>query len=228
MQALIYNSRATWACCSVPLCEQYHSLVSIICGVCFHLDCESGVTGCEITSEDWAGESGRLGEQTQRAGGETISWFQICRNVLYIHCSWFKASEWNPTVDHGLWQTAHMHSSTCIRLSGTDKWMQTPVALYYGLRCNLQRSRNNVFALLTAGWESEILPTDWGEKHPDERVCKSYPAERGRDNPSEREFIKVRYSIHKHTFWTKSELCETVFGFDAARLSQEFGLFFII
>lgn len=37
----------------------------------------------------------------------------------------------------------------------------------------------------------------------------------------------MRYSIHNHTFWTKSELCETVFGFHAARLIQEFHLVFI-
>ena len=64
------------------------------------------------------------------------------------------------------------------------------------------------FAVLIAGWESEILPTDWGEKHPDGRVWKSHAAERRRDNPSEREFIKVRYCIHNHTFWTKLKLCE--------------------
>lgn len=77
------------------------------------------------------------------------------------------------------------------------------------------------FAVLTAGVESEILPTDWGAKHPDGRVCKSYPAERRRDNPSEGEFIKVRYSIHNHTFWTKLDLCETMFAlYSACRISE--------
>lgn len=79
------------------------------------------------------------------------------------------------------------------------------------------------FAVLTAGRESEILPTDWGAKHPDGRVCKSYPAERRRDNPSEREFIKVRYSIHNHTFWTKLELCETMFALYSVCQISEFG-----
>lgn len=37
----------------------------------------------------------------------------------------------------------------------------------------------------------------------------------------------MRYSIHNHTFWTKLELCETVFGFDAARLIQEFSFCFL-
>lgn len=67
------------------------------------------------------------------------------------------------------------------------------------------------FAALIAGWESEILPTDWGEKHPDGRFCKSHPAERRRDNPSEREFIKVRYCIHKHTVWIELKPCEKCF-----------------
>lgn len=65
-----------------------------------------------------------------------------------------------------------------------------------------------VLIVLIAGWESEILPTDWGEKHPDGRVWKSHPAKRRRDNPSEREFIKVTYCIHNHTFWTKLNLCK--------------------
>lgn len=78
------------------------------------------------------------------------------------------------------------------------------------------------FAVLTAGGESEILPTDWGAKHPDGRVCKSYPAERRRDNPSEGEFIKVRYSIHNHTFWTKLDLCETMFALYSACPVSEF------
>lgn len=78
------------------------------------------------------------------------------------------------------------------------------------------------FAVLTAGGESEILPTDWGAKHPDGRVCKSYPAERRRDNPSEGEFIKVRYSIHNHTFWTKLDLCETMFALYSACQISEF------
>lgn len=63
------------------------------------------------------------------------------------------------------------------------------------------------FAALTTGRDSETLPTDWGEKHPDGRVWESYPAERRRDNPSEREFIKVRNCIHNCTIWTKLEFC---------------------
>lgn len=76
------------------------------------------------------------------------------------------------------------------------------------------------FAALIAGWESEILPTDWGDKHPDGRVWKPHPAERRRDNPSEKEFIKVRYCIHNHTFWTKLKLLMKVFNLVCCELSS--------
>lgn len=69
------------------------------------------------------------------------------------------------------------------------------------------------FALLIAsiaGWKSEPLPTDWGEKHPDGRVWKSHPAKRQGDNTSEREFIKVRYWINNHVLDQMKALLDMV------------------